>query len=259
MIVYHDNKYIEQEKVYIPISAPGFQYGMGFFTTMKYSENKFHFLKEHLERLNKSASYFKFQIKKCDIPKVLRKLMEVNQLQESRIKIMIYLDTDDQMKYLIMPQKLTIRKNAPDLLAKQTNRGDNPLYRFKTMNYFENIYNKGLLDDSLFDDYLFYDRAGHLLELTTSNIHFIKDGKIYTPDQRLPILPGIVRKALIIHKQTTVIEDFINIEDVSGFDSCFITNSMNGVTPVSSITINNHKFIFDKSMLGILPEEIRNL
>ncbi len=259
MIVYHDSKYIQREKVHIPISAPGFQYGMGFFTTMKYSGDEFHFLKDHLERLNRSAAYFQLQIKKCDIQEVLKNLMEVNRLQESRIKIMVYLDTDDQMKYLIIPQKLTIRKNAPDLLAKQTNRGDSPLYRFKSMNYFENIYNKRLLDTSAFDDYLFYDSAGHLLELTTSNIHFIKDGKIYTPDQRLPILPGIVRKALIKNQQITVIEDFINIEDVSGFDCCFITNSVNGVTPVSSITINNHKCIYDKSMLGILPEEIRNL
>jgi len=259
MIVYHDQNYIEKEKARISISAPGFQYGIGFFTTMKYSHNKFHFLAEHLNRLNQSAVDFQFQLEQCDVLKVLKKLMSLNRLKESRIKILVYLNHRDLLKYLIIPQKLIINKSPINVLTRPSNRGDNRFYRYKSMNYFENIYKKRLLRNSFYDDFLFHNEKGQLLELTTANIHFIKGNKIYTPDQWLPILPGIIRQILIQHPKTDVIEDCITIQQLSAYSGCFITNSICGVVPVSSITIEDHTVEYDVTEINKLPEEIRNI
>ncbi|MPM98631.1 hypothetical protein SDC9_145819 [bioreactor metagenome] len=117
-------------------------------------------------------------------------------------------------------------------------RGDSIIYKHKTTNYYENIYTKKYATENNFDDGLFVNYENIILECSMSNIFFIKEDKIYTPHDELPILNGIMkRKILDICKKLNieVIEGEIKLEDINNFDFAFISNSLMKAMKISQI------------------------
>lgn len=86
-------------------------------------------------------------------------------------------------------------------------------------------------------DALFLDYRGYVAEATGANIFFVKDGEVHTP---LPdaILDGITRRTVIgmlKDKGITVHERRIQIEELEGFEQCWLTGTAAEVTPVGQI------------------------
>ncbi len=247
MIVYYNGEFLPKEKVNIPISSAGFQYGFGFFTTLKYTEEKFWYLSDHIQRLSTSLNTFGMEKLTINFKKNLKLLIEKNSLNDARIKIMAFKNRGTSV--LIIPQPLIINQAPKALVCQLSNRGNNQFYRHKSMNYLENIHDKDVLQATAFDDYLYYDSAGNVLEATTSNIFFIKDKQLYTPDLKLPILNGIIRKQLI--SKNTVIQKRLKIETLEQFDSCFLTNSIHEMVPIKSICYIGNTIHFNHEKLEI--------
>ena len=85
-----------------------------------------------------------------------------------------------------------------------------------------------------------------------SNIFFIKDNKIYTPNSELPILNGVMKKRIIdvcSELNIKLIEKNININDIKEYDFAFVTNSLMKVmkvTKIEDIVYSSTNKIFDK-------------
>lgn len=103
-----------------------------------------------------------------------------------------------------------------------------------------------------YNDGIFLNSEGVILECSMSNIFFIKGERVYTPSDRLPILNGIIKKRIIeicdeLHIE--LIENEINISEISSFDFVFVTNSLMGaikVTEIDKIKFNKENVVFDK-------------
>ena len=86
-------------------------------------------------------------------------------------------------------------------------------------------------------DALFLDYRGYVAEATGANIFFVKGGEVYTP---IPdaILDGITRRTVIDmlkEKGITVNECRIQLEELEGFEQCWLTGTAAEVTPVGQI------------------------
>ena len=86
-------------------------------------------------------------------------------------------------------------------------------------------------------DALFLDYRGYVAEATGANIFFVKDGEVHTP---IPdaILNGITRQTIIgmlRDKGITVHERRIQLEELEGFEQCWLTGTAAEVTPVGQI------------------------
>ena len=86
-------------------------------------------------------------------------------------------------------------------------------------------------------DALFLDYRGYVAEATGANIFFVKDGEVHTP---IPdaILNGITRQTIIAmlkEKGINVIERRIELEELEGFEQCWLTGTAAEVTPVGQI------------------------
>jgi branched-subunit amino acid aminotransferase/4-amino-4-deoxychorismate lyase len=98
-----------------------------------------------------------------------------------------------------------------------------------------------------FDDLLLHDHDNHILELTTSNIFFEKEGTIYTPELRDGILDGTIRSALIhflIDSDINIIEKEIKEDELATFTGAFSTNSFSLIREIQ--TIDEYQFTNDK-------------
>lgn len=131
-------------------------------------------------------------------------------------------------------------------------RGNSLIYRYKIINYFENIYIKNIVNKIGYNDGIFLNLEGVILECFMSNIFFIKGERVYIFSDRLLILNGIIKKRIIEicdELYIELIENEINILEISSFDFVFVINSFMGVIKVieiDKIKFNKENVVFDK-------------
>ncbi|MCI4666263.1 MAG: branched-chain amino acid aminotransferase [Neomegalonema sp.] len=88
-----------------------------------------------------------------------------------------------------------------------------------------------------YSDALMLDYRGYVAEATGANVFFAKDGVVHTPTPDC-FLDGITRRAVIGLLQARgveVVERHIEIEELEGFEQCFLTGTAAEVTPVAEI------------------------
>ncbi len=89
--------------------------------------------------------------------------------------------------------------------------------------------------DEGYTDALMLDYRGLVAEATGANIFFVKDGKLHTPTPDC-FLDGITRRTVIglaKKRGIEIVERHIQLDELSGFEQCFLTGSAAEVTPVS--------------------------
>ena len=111
-----------------------------------------------------------------------------------------------------------------------------------------------------FADAMMLDYRGYVAEATGANIFFVKDGSLHTPIADC-FLNGITRQSVIAiakDRQIPVIERRIKPEEMSGFTECFITGSAAEVTPVSQI--GDYRFkpgTITETLMNAYADEVR--
>ena len=68
-----------------------------------------------------------------------------------------------------------------------------PLTAHKTLNQGDNILESRSARRLGFDSAVYLNTRGDICETTNANLFFVRDGRLYTPDERCGLLPGTVR------------------------------------------------------------------
>lgn len=232
------------------------RFGIGVFETIKVTDRPL-YLEYHLNRAFNSIFELDIitKVRKEDLRKYILDYIKDNNIQNKALRVTIFDEGYNLSTRDIIYDENSYRKGF-DLTISPIKRGKSILNYHKTTNYFENIYSKNYASKNNFDDSIFIDYKGNILECSFSNIFFIKDKTIVTPDKSLPILNGITRKRVIsfcIGKFDIIYEN-INIEDIKKFDFCFITNSLMGCMRVNKI--DDHFFERKNEIFEIIKENI---
>lgn len=232
------------------------KFGIGVFETIKVTDRPL-YLEYHLNRAFNSIFELDIitKVRKEDLRKYILDYINDNNIQNKALRVTIFDEGYNLSTRDIIYDENGYKKGF-DLTISPIKRGKSILNYHKTTNYFENIYSKNYANKNNFDDAIFLDYKGNILECSFSNIFFIKDKTIFTPDKSLPILNGITRKRVIsfcIGKFDVIYEN-INIEDIKRFDFCFITNSLMGCMKVNKI--DDYFFESENKIFEIIKENI---
>lgn len=111
-----------------------------------------------------------------------------------------------------------------------------PLVYHKTMNYGDCILEKRRASSLGLDELIFLNTRGELCEGTTTNLFFVKNERLYTPEQKCGLLPGILRSYLLRTQEVT--EGVILPSQIASFEECFVTNSLMGIMPVRTFGVH---------------------
>jgi branched-chain amino acid aminotransferase len=84
-----------------------------------------------------------------------------------------------------------------------------------------------------YDDAVFLNLENHVTELTTSNIGWIKNGKVYTPHVDTGILHGVTRGILL--QVEAVHQGHYSVEDLLSADEVFALSTFKEICPVTEI------------------------
>ena len=234
MIDYFNGNYSEQSSKW---DFNQMNWNAGFFTTFKCVNAKIIDLDLHLKRLEFSLKENKLEFPQREYSKILENLLNMNNLQDARFKLMIFRH-DNELNIWLQCLPLTINMQPKVLQVYPITRKDEEKYRFKSINYDKNISLNKEAKRRGFDDFLFIDGKMRVLETTFCNIFLATENEICTPLSSLPILPGTVRHKILEQRQFgvhQVSEKEIYLEDLPNYRYAFVTNAIHDLVVVKQI------------------------
>ena len=228
------------------------KFGIGLFETIKI-ENEPKDFDSHMDRLYNSVKdlNIKINIDKNTLKEEVLMYIKHNNIKNKALRVTLFDEGYNISTRDIIYNDKMYNKGFK-LTISPIKRGDSIIYRHKTTNYFENIYTKEYAIKNGFDDAIFLSVEDEILETSMCNIFFIKDNKIYTPNEELPILNATLKKKIediCAELNINIIKKAIYIDEISNFEFSFITNSLMGAMKVKSIKnieYDNDNVLFKK-------------
>ncbi len=252
--VYLNGKIMAKNKATLSIYDRGFNYGDAIFETLRTFNGEPFLLKEHLKRLKFAGRQTKIKIPSGLVAAVIQ-LIKSNRTKKSNEDLSVRITIsrgEDQSGYglktnlkptvLITCNKLdlkSINNNLKKGIKVLTETGSSlSVAGIKSTNLLNMILSKYSSKSKGYDDLLWVNESGYISESLTGNVFLVKKGIIYTPPLGSGILPGVTREHLIgklTKNGLKVQEKQIKLSKILTYDEIFITNSIQGITPVTKV------------------------
>jgi D-alanine transaminase/branched-chain amino acid aminotransferase len=246
LLCYQDGQFKDYTDLSIPAADLGVQRGYGIFDYLRTAEQHAHFLDDHLDRFFASADamHLPVSISRKEIIDIVQKLMQVNQLAYSGIKILLTGgDANDGytiqksrlsiFQQTLIPPSIVLPEKGIHLVSREYQR---QLPHVKTTDYLMVIWLQPWLKEQGGDDILYYNQET-ITECPRSNIFMVThQNKLVTPKSQM--LQGITRKKIIQLAATInmeVEERNIPLQELYTAKEIFISSSTKRILPVSKL------------------------
>lgn len=251
----YNGKYFKEGTPIIEAGSRALRYGDGLFETIKFKNNEFILLQDHLLRLWQGMELMQFEKPKLFTKQYLRDeladLVIKNKETNARIRLSILrangglYDAAHHHPHFII-ESLPL---ATDTTTLNGNGLQICIYRdaVKTCDLFSNIKHNNYLPyfmGALFakanrcNDAIILNAHGRICDSTIANIFIVKNETIYTPALTEGCVAGVMRKYLLQQLPATgfqVIEDSITEQMLLEADEVFLSNSIYNVRWVAGI------------------------
>jgi 4-amino-4-deoxychorismate lyase len=221
----------------VPVSDCGFRYGMSVFETIAVRNGRLLFLEEHLLALSAACRAAGFQAETA------RPINELADLPDGLLRIYVTAGDSALASSTSHQRTFAYFESAEFPNQKEITRGFQlaitrtpfvpVLGGWKTGNYWPNVKALSLARENGFDETLIVNIERVVISAAMANVFFRIEGILQTPLAELGARQGVVRQW--ITRMTPVRESRLSLEQISGAEECFLTNSRLGVMPVSHI------------------------
>ena len=206
----------------------GYSFGLGVFETISVVDNHIVLLEYHLERLKKGIKFLDINV---NITKEeILNYVKDNPMKNGVLKIIV---SENNIVWQCRQNNYSddkYKKGFSVGLSSVIRNETSPFTYIKSLNYGDNIFEKRKASLIGYDEPIFLNTKGQLTEGATTNIFFIKNNKIITPELSCGMLDGTIRKYII--NKYDVKEKVVYPDEINDFDEMFLTNSLMGIMPV---------------------------
>jgi branched-chain amino acid aminotransferase len=256
LLVYIDGEYYPKSQAKISVYDHGLLYGDGVFEGIRAYNGIVFKLKEHIDRLYRSAHAIMLQIpmtKEQMINAVLETLRK-NNLKDAYIRLVVTRGVGDlgldprkcsKPTIIIITDTIALHKSEAKekgitamLTWVKRDPVDATSHEIKSLNYMNSILAKIEANISGVDEAICLDKNGFVCEGVAENIFVVKNGRIYTPPSYTGALPGITAetaKELAKSLGYEVIEKNITPYELFTADEVFFTGTAAEIIPVREI------------------------
>ncbi len=207
--VYIDEAYYPKSQAKVSVFDHGLLYGDGVFEGIRAYNGSVFKLKEHVERLYRSAHMIMLDIPitKEQMIQVVLETLRKNNLKDSYIRLVVTRGVGDlglNPKKCAKPTIIVITDTIALHKGEAKEKGvtamlswvkrdpvDATSHEIKSLNYLNSILAKIEANISGVDEAICLDKNGFICEGVAENIFIVKVGKIYTPPSYTGALPGI--------------------------------------------------------------------
>lgn len=251
VIVYANGQWVNENDAVIPVDERGHQFGDGIYEVTRIYEGKPFMMREHVERLVKSAEAIRMNLgmtveeieslmmeaversgeKNCDVYiQITRGIAKRGHLFPKDVKPSITM-TVRPMEVIAMEERLA----GKTAIFHEDERWKNCY--IKSLNLLPNILAKQVANDAgAYEAILIRD--GYVTEGTSSNIFIVQNGELVTRPLSNYILAGITRmrvEQLAEQLNIPFVEREFTKEDVLEAEEVFMTSTTNEVLPLVEI------------------------
>ncbi len=222
-------------------------YGEGLFETFRWKSQFPVFYERHINRMREGARILGIPFPTDEeIRDGLKKVLSDADISDAYVKIAllskgssVFHEEPNGYSLLFAVRRYQpARKSVNVIVSSYRRNTKSPILCVKSLNYLENLLAKREAFSSGYDEAVYLNERNELAEGAVSNIFFIRDEVVYTPSLECGLLPGIIRGAIfeIAHEVGLEIrEGRYGVQELNHSDGVFLTNSLIGAVPVSSI------------------------
>ncbi len=257
LLVYIDGKYYPKSEAKISVYDHGLLYGDGVFEGIRaYNGIVFH-LKEHIDRLYRSAHpiLLKIPMTKSQLIEAVLETLKKNNLTNAYIRLVVTRGIGDlgldprkcPKPTVIIITEPMLQLNPPEEVKRgittiiawvKRNPVDTATHEIKSLNYLNSILGKIEANITGANEAICLDKTGHVCEGVGENIFIVREGKIYTPPISSGALNGITRAVIIrLAKKLgyEVTERTITRNELFTADEVFFTGTAAEVAPIREV------------------------
>ena len=245
-IYYVDGKYVPDSEAVFPINDLGLLRGYGCFDFMRTYNGKVIFIKDHVQRLFRSARQIGIDlpVSETELIHWVAETLKRNPPVESNIRILVtggsspdFITPQGRPRIAIMvaplsqypPAWYTDGAKIITVPYTRTIPGAKSIDYIRAIMVLAEARQKGAIEA------VYIDPAGWVREGTTSNVFAFIDGKLVTPGTG--ILNGITRQKVLSLTEETYSVDIRDIHrsELAKADEVFITSSNRLVVPIARV------------------------
>jgi branched-subunit amino acid aminotransferase/4-amino-4-deoxychorismate lyase len=246
----HNGVISESDKPVLFVNNRGFRYGDALFETIRFSNNKPLFLKEHLQRLVNGMRVLKMEMhalfSESFFEKSIFELVQRNGIgTDGRIRLTVYRNdggfyapSDNNVSFLMeaYPKEevgyVLNQKGLTVDLYTEFRKTPNALASIKSANSSIYVMAGIYKNQHQLDECILSNDKGDIIEAISSNIFAVKNGVLYTSPVEDGCVDGVMRKKIIqIAQQNKIAVYEISIMQnvLLGADELFLTNTIKGI------------------------------
>ncbi|MCS7125171.1 MAG: branched-chain-amino-acid transaminase [Candidatus Bathyarchaeota archaeon] len=256
LLVYIDGEYYPKSQAKISVYDHGLLYGDGVFEGIRAYNGVVFKLKEHIDRLYRSAHAIMLQIpvSKEEMIKIVLETLRRNQLKDAYIRLVVTRGVGDlgldprkcqKPTIIVITDTIALHKSEAKekgitamLTWVKRDPVDATTHEIKSLNYLNSILAKIEANIYGVDEAICLDKNGYVCEGAAENIFVVKNGRIYTPPSSTGALPGITAEAvkeLAKNLGYEVLEKNITPYELFTADEVFFTGTAAEIVPVREI------------------------
>ncbi|MDH5418984.1 MAG: branched-chain-amino-acid transaminase [Candidatus Bathyarchaeota archaeon] len=257
LLVYIDDQFYPKSEAKISVYDHGLLYGDGVFEGIRAYNGIVFKLKEHIDRLYRSAHtiMLKIPMTKSEMTKAVLETLKKNNLKDAYIRLVVTrgvgnlgLDPRKCPKptiFIITEPMLQL--HSPEVKEKgiktiiawvKRDPVDATTHEIKSLNYLNSILGKIEANITGADEAICLNRAGFVCEGVGENIFIVKEGKVFTPPISSGALDGITRTVIMKLAEKLgyeVVERNITPNELFTAEEVFFTGTAAEVTPIRKI------------------------
>jgi len=254
--VYIDGEYHPKSQAKISVYDHGLLYGDGVFEGIRAYNGVVFKLKEHIDRLYRSAHAIMLQIPitKEEMINIVLETLRKNNLKDAYIRLVVTRGVGDlgldprkcsKPTIIVITDTIALHKSEAKekgitamLTWVKRDPVDATSHEIKSLNYLNSILAKIEANINGVDEAICLDKNGFVCEGVAENIFIVKNGRIYTPPSYTGALPGITAetvKELAKSLGYEVLEKNITPYELFTADEVFFTGTAAEIIPVREI------------------------
>lgn len=244
--VYLNGRIVPADQAGVSVADAGFLHGASAFTTMLARTGGVFRLDAHLARLMETVQ--RFDLRTDATPESLTEatgqLLAANALTDARVRITLTSGSvhNDHPTTVITAQALPdyppqwYQQGLTVVVSSFRQPVNDPTCGHKTGCYFTRMLARHEAASAGGEEALWYTPDHHLAEACFCNVFLLLGGKVCTPPLNTPVLPGVVRGAVLElcseHGIEFDAETPLTVKEMLAAEEMFITASCSGIRPI---------------------------
>jgi branched-chain amino acid aminotransferase len=252
--IYLNGKLVGRSEAKIPVSDHGLLYGYGLFQTMRAYNGHIYLLDKHLARLHEAAEVvgMAHKLKGVDLEKACGDTVKANGLKEARVRLTVTNGQNTAMPWSDPSGDPTVivtavpytplseekyRQGFKVGIAAVRRMSQSVISSMKSINYLMNVMARMDAAAKGLDETVLLNDEGYVAEGGGSNLFFVREERLVTPNLKSGIIPGVTREVVIELAEglgIPVTEGTVGIGVFRKCDEVFMTNALIEIMPVTS-------------------------